>query len=250
MKSIFNVITFLSSIVFLLVSQSVKAEEGEWTVFVEPYAQATTISGDTAIGRGNEADITVDFDKILKNLHLGAMINIKAIHTSGWGAAINYAFMDLRGSASGDIAAAKVRQGELQAEIVYLQKHGDATLEYLLGLRWWDNDIDLNLSTAQDRNIALRVDEDWVDFFVGARWVAPINNEWSYMVRGDIGKGGTKFTSSVEAGIQYKLFKNGLLTLKYKSTWLNYENGTPGEVGYYKYDTVTHGPAIAYTHKF
>ncbi|WNC72472.1 hypothetical protein RGQ13_00425 [Thalassotalea psychrophila] len=147
MRHILKVTYFIFSLVLVSVSQSLQAQEDEWTIYVEPYAQATTISGKTAVGRGKEADITVDFDKILKNLHLGAMINVKAIHTSGWGAAINYAFMDLRGDKSserGGVVDAKVRQGELQAEIVYLQQLGEASLEYLIGFRWWDNDIDLS----------------------------------------------------------------------------------------------------------
>jgi hypothetical protein len=245
---------FMSIILSVFISQSVKAEDDQWTIYIEPYAQATTIEGSTAVGRADEADIVVDFDQILENLDSGAMLNVKAIHSSGWGAAINYAYMDLRAdktSENGNNLSATVRQGELQAELIYFQQHGEATLEYLLGVRWWDNDIDLDLSPEVNSNVnKQRINEDWVDYFFGARWVAPINKKWNYAIRGDIGKGGTEFTSSVEAGVQYKLSANGHLSIKYKSTWLNYKDGKPGEKGYFKYDTVTHGPAVAYTYMF
>lgn len=244
----------IGAVALVLVSSNCFAEGKDWTVSIEPYAHAVTIEGDAAIGRANADDVDVDFDKILETLHMGAMLNIKAVHKSGWGGAIDYAFMDLRDDLSSDrggVASAKIRQAVLQAELVHYQQKGDASLEYLFGLRWWDNDLDLDLSSSGgviDR--ALRKDIDWVDFFVGARYVAPINQQWKYMVRGDIGAGDADFTSSVEAGVQYLISEHSTLSVKYKSTWVEYEEGTENEQGYFKYDTTTHGPAVAYTYQF
>ena len=230
------------------------AHADDWNFAIEPYAHAVTIEGDAAIGRANSDNVDVDFDKILETLHMGGMLNLKGIHKSGWGGAIDYAFMDLRddiSTARGGVAAAKIRQAVLQAELVYFQDKGDASLEYLFGLRWWDNDLDLNLDSSGgliDRD--LRKDVDWVDFFVGARYVAPINENWNYMIRGDIGAGDADFTSSVEGGVQYAISDNSLLTVKYKATWVEYEEGPKNQQGYFKYDTATHGPALAYTYKF
>ena len=230
------------------------AQADDWTFTVEPYAHAVTIEGDAALGRVNSDDVEVDFDTILETLNLGAMLNLKAVHSSGWGGAIDYAFMDLRDDVSGPrggVADAKVRQAVLQAELIYFQQKGDASLEYLLGLRWWDNDLDLNIATAGGQiDSKLRKDVDWVDFFIGARWVAPINEDWRYMLRGDIGMGDADFTSSVEGGVQYSFSANSTLSIKYKATWVDYQEGSANQQGYFKYDTTTHGPAIAYSYQF
>lgn len=243
---------FIVAVAALIVSQ-VHAED-DWTVTVEPYANAVTIEGDASIGRVNSENVEVDFDKILETLHMGAMLNLKAVHKSGWGGAIDYAFMDLRddiSSARGGVANAKIRQAVLQAEVIYFQPKGDASLEYLFGLRWWDNDLDLNIESSGGRiDSELRKDVDWVDFFVGARWVAPINKNWRYMLRGDVGMGDADFTSSVEGGVQYIISKNSTLSVKYKSTWVDFEEGKSNQQGYFKYDTTTHGPAIAYSYQF
>ena len=34
------------------------------------------------------------------------------------------------------------------------------------------------------------VEEDWVDLVIGARWINPISEKWSFLLKGDIGGGG------------------------------------------------------------
>ncbi len=241
----------LIAILFLTIT-NVQADD--WTFYIEPYAHMVTIEGDASIGRVNAGDLEVDFDTILENLHLGGMLNFKAIHTSGWGGSLDYSFMDLRDDIAaprGGIVNAKVRQAVLQAELIYFQQKGDASLEYLLGLRWWDNDISLDLTTANERiTTRLNRDVDWVDFFIGLRWIAPINDNWSYMLRSDIGMGDADFTSNIEVGVLYQLTEQSTLTLKYKSVWVDYEENAQNMPGYFSYDTATHGPAVAYTYQF
>ena len=72
-------------------------------------------------------------------------------------------------------------------------------------------------------------------------------------MRGDIGGFGLEsdFTSSLAAGELFKMSDNWMLDLQYKATWVDYENDkTPGQPGYFAYDTVTHGPLIGFIYKF
>ena len=38
--------------------------------------------------------------------------------------------------------------------------------------------------------------------------------------------------------------------MQYKATWVDYENGTPGQAGYFAYDTVTYGPLMGVIFNF
>ncbi len=40
------------------------------------------------------------------------------------------------------------------------------------------------------------------------------------------------------------------LDLQYKALAVDYETGTPGQKGYFMYDTITHGPIIGLVFKF
>lgn len=226
----------------------------DWEFTLNPYLQATNIEGNAGVGRADTQPVDVDFGDILDTLDTGAMINFKAMHNSGWGFAVDYAFMDLKSDIDGpkdSIANARVRQGVLQFEGIYSQQKEHGRLDYLFGLRWWDNDLDLDIVVpALDATQQVRVDEDWVDYYIGARWVAPINDNWNYSVRGDIGAGGSDFTSSVEAGVQYAFNSNHSIEFKYKATFVDREDGEYSEAGYFKYNTSTHGPVIGYAYKF
>jgi len=36
----------------------------------------------------------------------------------------------------------------------------------------------------------------------------------------------------------------------YKGLWVDYEDGSQGERGYFSYDTLTHGPVVGFIYKF
>ena len=41
------------------------------------------------------------------------------------------------------------------------------------------------------------------------------------------------------------------LDMKYKASWVDYENDTAtGEVGYFQHDTITHGPILGLAFNF
>jgi len=245
-----QITTFVVSIIVL----NQEAQAKDWLFVINPYLQATTIEGDATLGVLSADDVTVDFDTILETLDSGAMVNLKGQHDSGWGFIVDYAFMDLKDDLAtprDGIASARVRQGVLQVEGLYSTKKKHGQFDYLFGLRWWDNDFDLDVTLPQaSSELNLRKDEDWVDYFIGARWTAEINPSWSYSVRGDLGMGGADFTSSVEGGVLYHFNRKHSLDIKYKATFVDVDEGSQGQVGHFKYDTITHGPVIGYMYQF
>ena len=64
---------------------------------------------------------------------------------------LDYGFMELSAEISGPLGGvldAKVRQGVLEALLVRHVSSGNGHIDYLAGIRWWDNDIDVTVDPA------------------------------------------------------------------------------------------------------
>jgi len=240
----------------LILVLSSDAYAQDWSYEFEVYALASSIEGDAGIGRATGVAVDVDMSDILEVLDVGAMAHFEAHNSNGWGVALDYGFMDLKADISGPrggIVDVGVRQGVFEALLVRRVPSGDGHLDYLAGIRWWDNDLDVNVIPAiLPGSPMARVDEDWIDVVIGMRWTDQLNDRWDFQLRGDIGGLGLEsdFTSTVATGFHYQMSESTTLDLQYKATWVDYESGTPGQSGYFKYDTVTHGPLVGVIFSF
>lgn len=227
----------------------------EWSFQLEPYVMVTNIAGDASLGRVNGVGVDVDFDTILNNLDSAAMVHFEAHHHSGWGMSLDYGYMDLSGqktNENGSVARAGVRQGVLEGLGIYRTQLSNGTLDYFAGVRWWDNDIstDISLSQLPVNDLNKEVKADWLDAVIGVRWLADINEKWTFLAQADIGGYEANFTSSIQTGVQYEISELMTLDMKYKATWVDYDEGQQGQVDYFQYDTVTHGLVIGLMFKF
>ena len=149
--------------------ENVPIEESAWSFELEPYMLIASMSGNAKVGRTPALEIDVDFGTILENLDIGAMVHFEAMNQNGWGIWIDYGFMDLSSDITGPIGGvtnASVRQGTLEAFGMYRQALNNGHIDYLAGIRWWDNDFDI---THNSLPVDIAVEEDWVDLVVGAR---------------------------------------------------------------------------------
>ncbi len=230
------------------------ANADAWSYQIEPYLLGVTIDGDAGIGRVTGVDVDVNTSDILDNLDLVGMVHFEARHESGWGVAVDYAFMDLSDDVTGPrggVLGAELRQGVFEALLVKGTRSGDEQLDYFAGLRWWDNDVDVTIDPViLPGTVASSVEEDWVDLVIGVRWINPISEKWSFQLKGDIGGIGSDFTTGGVVGFRWRFGKSTELDLHYKALYVDYETGTPGQPGYFKYDTTTHGPVIGLVFHF
>lgn len=227
-------------------------ETSAWSFEFEPYMIIASMSGNSQMGRGPNLEIDVDFSTILENLDMGAMAHFEAHHESGWGLWLDYGFMDLSSDITGPVGGvtdASIRQGIFEAFGMYRQELSKGYVDYLAGIRWWDNDIDVSHTILP---VAIEVEEDWVDLVVGARWTTPINENWNFSVLGTIGGFGLESDLTVSGAIGVKYVINDLLDLdlQYKATWADYESGTKRTADYFAYDVVAYGPIIGLNFKF
>ncbi|QDP01427.1 hypothetical protein [Thalassotalea sp. PS06] len=245
-----------ASIITTSILLSSQIQANDWEFSIEPYLMATNIEGDFGSGRIEQAEIDVDFSDILENLEAAGMIRFEAISPSNIGFALDYGFMDQGGSktfANGQELDAGVRQGVLEGLVFYRNDLQNASIDYIAGVRWWDNDVDIDVDLPNlEQRLSASVEEDWVDFVVGLRWYSYLNENWTFELYGDVGglDLSSEFTSTVKIGMQYKMTELLTLDVKYKATWVDYEDGTPGEPGFFAYDTVTHGPVLGLAFTF
>lgn len=227
----------------------------DWAFEIEPYVLVTSIDGDASLGRIQGATVDVAFDDILENLDMAAMVHFEGHHRSGFGFSLDYGFMDLgteSSNARGGVVESSVRQGILEGRAIHRWRFEESQLDGFVGLRWWDNDVDVRVDPAVlPGDIERDIEADWVDLIIGARWTRPFNARWSLSITGDIGgmAGGADFTSSTAAGVRYDFGDRWSLDLQYKATWVDYEEGNAGEPGFFAYDTVTHGPLVGFIFK-
>ena len=233
------------------------AAANDWSFQIEPYIMATSIEGDATMGRLSGIPLDVDFSTILDNLDMAAMVHGEAHHKSGWGLVLDYGFMDLSQKKTNNrdgIVKANLRQGVLESLGLYRMKHSYGHIDYFVGVRWWDNDIKVTLDPAiSEGSTTLEIKEDWVDAVVGIRWLSGISKNWNFQARADVGGFGLEadFTSSIEAGLTYKISNLMTLDMKYKGTWVDYENtGNADKRDDFRYDTLTHGPIIGLAFNF
>ncbi|MDH3626757.1 MAG: hypothetical protein OEV00_02695 [Acidobacteriota bacterium] len=239
-------------LVFTGNTQAADKSQG-WDVVIEPYIFASTIEGDTSLGRVTGVDVDADFGDILDVLDIGAMVHFEAIKAGKWGMVFDYGFMDLGGKVSvaqNGVLSADVRQGVLEAFALRRFERGPNTLDVFGGVRWWDNDIGATVDLmVLPGTPSAKIEQDWIDPVIGVRWRHPINDNWDLMLRGDVGGFGVEsdFTSAVGTSFFWKFKSNLALELAYRATWVDFEDGTAQTPGYYAYDTVTHGPLVGLT---
>jgi hypothetical protein len=224
-----------------------------WQHSIEIYALALNIRGDTSIGNIS-TDVDVDPSFIMDHIDMGAMLHLEGINNA-WGYYIDYSYMKLSGESDSVLGSdlnlltgeLGIRQGVLEAKGFKRYSYDFGSIDYMAGIRWWDNDIGTKLYSNNgriDNQKDLKV--DWIDYVVGARLNVDLSKEWDFYFNFDMGLSqDTSFTSSIQTGARYKINDWSSLNLAYKSTWVDYDDK---EV--FAYNTASQGFLIGWAAHF
>nr|WP_244312293.1 hypothetical protein [Vibrio inusitatus] len=225
-----------------------------WQHSIEIYALALNIRGDSKINNLS-ADVDVDPQFIMDKIDMGAMAHWESVYKNTWGFYIDYSFMKLSGKTDSLLqkdlnvvsGSMDIRQGVLEAKVFRRYQYDFGFVDYMAGIRWWDNDIDSRVRSENgliDNSKSL--DVDWVDYLIGARLTTPLSASWDFYFNGDIGlSGDTNFTSSIQTGVRYAINDWSNLNLGYKSTWVDYDNGDT-----FAYNTASQGFLLGWAAHF
>jgi hypothetical protein len=130
--------------------------------------------------------------------------------------------------------AATMRAGEWS-----IGKDGTIAIDPLVGARWCDLDIGLDLGPLEGSK-----SKQWIDPVVGARVIADLDEHWRFLVRGDLGGFGvgTEFTWFVDASVSYTFVHGIFATLGYRALYLDFDDGSGDDRA--KITGILHGPYI------
>jgi hypothetical protein len=230
--------------------------ENNWNYELQLYALAPWIQGDTSLGYhrlllpgdNSMENVAVDMTPktIVDNLNMGAMAHFEAHREQGWGLWLDYVFMDLGKDLESE-AELGMFQGILEAFATYRVPMEQGYIDYFAGVRWWSISMDLTIENKnRERSF------NWYDPVLGMVWVTPINDNWKFRARADVGGFGIEsdFTAAIEIGALYAINENWQVDMRFKSLWVDYEEGNVGDYDRFKYDTVSYGPIVGITYKF
>jgi hypothetical protein len=233
----------------------VTARSEDWNFVVAPYLLVPSISGDASLGRIDDAEVDISGSDILSSLELGAMLQVEARHSSGYGVMLNYAFMDLSKDFSGPRGFTNVDtdifQGTLEGFGTYRFEYTGGTVDLYGGARWWHIGLDVDASTPFGSRGYSR-NEDWVDPVIGVRWAPRLSEAFRLLIQGDVGGFGaaSDFTWCAQAGILWDASATTSVALLYKALGVDYQTGTRGTPSFFEYDTITQGPLLGLVFRF
>jgi hypothetical protein len=223
----------------LLASPSVQAQDEGWVVDVSVFMLGAAMDGTIAIA-GNDADIDVSFSDIIENLELGGMGSLRAAR-GRWAFTTEVIYMGLGGSKGA--VAADVDQWNVEPSASFRVSD---RFETIVGVRY------TNLST-EIRGPFGRIPSgtvDWWDPIIGARWMLPIGEAWTFNLRGDVGGFGvgSDFAWQLFPYLTWQFGERASMQAGYRAVSSDYDEGSG--LSEFKYDVVAEGPQLGVIFRF
>lgn len=262
MRTRTSVVRKLSLFTLLLIVMSgsglVQAEQsGDWEYFAGGYLTTMAIDAKTTSPgpTGDQVlEIDASFSDLLDNLDWAAS-GIFIARKGPLSLNVDLVFVELEidqatplpsTSATIDVS---IREHEFFVGYAAFDSHPD--MEIIAGVRYIDQDITVNITSPLPLP-SLNIGDDWIDPFIGLRYLGPINNKWAWLLRGDVGGFGvgSDFAWRVDAGVTYDFAKQWEAAIWYKALDIDYETGTSGTPSIYAWDGTESGITLGVGYYF
>lgn len=220
------------------------SSQKNWEFNLAPfYIWGIAIDGDVTSGT-NTVPVEVPFSDITDNLEAAFIIHFEGMHKSNWGFLIDVNYLDVSNdvnlpgpfnqSANVDFDATL---GEFSG--LYRLKHGKHFYDLIAGLRYTKMENKINIAGGPT---LVDVSKDWIDPLIGLRWVWGFADNWSLVVRGDIGGFGVGSDLALQglALIDWQPFKYVSFLAGYRGIYEDYEDGSGADL--FRFDATIHGP--------
>jgi opacity protein-like surface antigen len=221
-------------------------QQSGWKNYVTLYGLGAGLDGDVTV-RGIDAELDASFSDILENLDFGAMVAYRG-ETEAWYLSLDAIYMGLGASKSkgGVSADADFDEFVLEADVGL---RIDPQFEAFVGARLWSLDAQLEV-TGPGPGQSGQADQSWVDPLVGARYIQPIGDAWSFVLRGDVGGFGvgSEFSWQGIARVNWQCSESLALNAGYRYVDVDYEDGSGSDE--FRYDVATSGPMVGLTFGF
>ncbi|MFC1680917.1 hypothetical protein ACFL1S_03875 [Pseudomonadota bacterium] len=193
-------------------------ESDKWNYLVAPYLWATAIDG-TVGTRGGQTEVDASFSDLIDVLDVAFALRFEA-QKGQWGYFLDGFYAKLE-------ADTPTQAGNVRVENKMRIFEGGGIYEInpkvqaLFGLRTQGIDVDIDfpgLGSASG-------DEDWVDGFVGLRFIPVRGEKWFLSLRGDIGAGDSDSVLNGVISAGYRFNKTWSLIGAYRVMSTDYSEG-------------------------
>lgn len=191
-----------------------------------------------------------DFSGLLDNLELSGYMLHADWRKDRWTVFGDWSHFNVTSSAPSPFGAlyagadARIKGGVGQIAAGYQVLGGiDSGVDAFTGLRYYNIEAEMTLQPGLAGARSLSGSSQWVDGIVGARWRGRLNRQWTFSVYGDVGGGGSKFSSQAAATANYE-FTWGSLAGGWRYLYVDYDSSG------FKLDAALSGPFVGATVRF
>lgn len=228
--------------------QTSMEETANWEFNLAPfYLWAMDMSGDATVGQ-NESAVDVSFDTITDNLEAAFIVHFEGIHQSNFGFLVDINYVSLHGSQTNlELKTIDVHMDMTIAEFsaLYRMQMDEHAFDLISGMRYVNIDMDIKISSLGPLSgFGPSPKIDWLDPLIGARWMYNIDEEWSFLARGDIGGFGvgSDFAWQALGLFEWKPYEHISFIGGYRILDMDYDQGFGPT--YFRYNVKSAGPLV------
>lgn len=232
--------------------------EDNWQFNLAPfYLWGINIAGDMAVGTDKipggsplSKPVDIPFDDIFDAMEGAFIVHFETMYKNNWGLLIDVDYLDLGNSFTNNQGVdLKVDLEVTLAEVAGLYRitRNDHNFDAVFGFRGYMLDPGVTLSNGPK---VVDKSQEWIDPFLGGRWLWNFAEKWSVIARGDIGGFGLGSDLSWQlAGlVEWQPFKYASFLAGYRALDVKYETGSGND--YFKFDATIHGPILGINFKW
>lgn len=178
----------------------------------------------------SQGSVDADFSGLLDNLELGGYMLHADWSRGPWTAFGDWSHFNLTSSAPSPFGAlyagtdARIKGGVGQVAVGHqVVGHADSRADAFIGLRYYNIEAEMTLQPGLAGGRSLNGSSAWVDGIVGARWHGRIDRQWTLLLYGDVGGGGSKYTWQAAATASYE-FRWGALVGGWRLLYVDYDS--------------------------
>jgi hypothetical protein len=223
--------------------------QADWSYSAVVYLWGAGMDGETGTTGATERLVEVDqsFGDILSNLELGFMGGLLA-RSETWSVSADFIYMGLGSSVTGPLGNpidVDVDQTVFGGDVGYAVSE---TADLLVGARIVA--LQTKLDFAAPVNLEVEAERTWVDPFVGIRFHPWINENWSALIRFDIGGFdiGSDIAWHLNANVVWHVTERSSFAFGYRVMDTKYDD-EEGDTTFI-YDMTNHGPIGGFIYEF
>ena len=227
------------------------AAGSDWEHTFMVYGVGVGIDG--TVGAGPvEGDIDVSFSDVLDNLEFGAMAAYRG-DNGRFGVLADLIYLHLENDKTKSTPLGPV-SATVGADQLILELDGSIAvtdrLDAYAGLRYWDVDAEVTVTGPLGNSFGREPGEDWVDVLYGLRYMLPLGEKWTFVVRGDVSPLGTgaDFGWHTTAFADWRFGEHASLLVGFRWMDVDYDDGEGADR--FLMDVSQGGPALGLAWSF